>query len=151
MGAHWSWERRNGYRQASSDQLCLHSIKKVSDSITRFWGLLAPNIWIFGRAPKTPGCCTSHLEVCRHLSAALTPERGAPGQARPTSSEGPWPRLPADGQDTRVRGTSGVGVGRRQSLSSLFWVSPGSEAALCPQSGTYPGWLHSGLTQARLQ
>lgn len=90
LKAHSIWERRSKYRQASFGQLCLQFIKKVSDSITQVWGLLTPNIWIFAQALKTSGCCTPHLGVCRHLSAALTWERGAPGQTS-TSLEGPQP------------------------------------------------------------
>lgn len=119
LKAHLSRERRSKYKQASFGQLCLHSIKKkkkVSDSITQVWGLSTPNIWIFGRALSTPGCCTPHLDVCRHLSAVLTLERGAPGQAS-TSLEGP--------QTLSLRTAhTWAGDGRPALSFSRLWTAP---------------------------
>ena len=90
--------------------------KKVSDSITQVWGLSTPNIWIFGRALSTPGCCTPHLDVCRHLSAVLTLERGAPGQAS-TSLEGP--------QTLSLRTAhTWAGDGRPALSFSRLWTAP---------------------------
>ena len=119
LKAHLSQERRSKYKQASFGQLCLHSIKKkkkVSDSITQVWGLLTPNIWIFGWALSTPGCCTPHLDVCRHLSAVLTLERGAPGQAS-TSLQGP--------QTLSLRTAhTWAGDGRPVLSFSRLWTAP---------------------------
>lgn len=75
-------------------------------------------------APKTPGCCTSHLEVCHHVS---------PGRlGRGSTWSGPAHFL----RGAHRQGTWGRwGMGGRRSLFGLFWAFLDSGAALHPQLG----------------
>lgn len=89
-----SRERRSEYRRASFGQLCLHSIKKVSDSITQVWGLLTPNIWILDGPKDARMLCFPPGSLPSAQPRAAWGE-GAPGQP-PHFLQGALGHLPAD-------------------------------------------------------
>lgn len=123
--ARWGQEGGNERGRASFGQLCLHPIKKVSDSITQVWGPWTPNIWISGQAPKTPGCCTSHLESCRHPSNAVLERASTCSGCLLTSSQGlrPAPRVR---MDRWAPGTPGWGGGRGGTVQLCLGLPLGS-------------------------